>query len=122
MNIIHMMKNSIDLSEISLNLIQFHLIMQIIVIKHSIFNGSQQIHYCSFMDNFSQINLDSIIGNLQTLISQEIFKRDNQVEKSISAINSSEMIIKIQLEQNQELQKLLMILNKQMNIFNVLMI
>ncbi|CAD8171490.1 unnamed protein product [Paramecium octaurelia] len=72
------------------------------------FNDSQQMHYCSFMDNFSQINLESIIGNLQTLISQEIFKRDRlqkEVERSTSAIHSSEMLIKNWLEQNQELQK-----------------
>ncbi|CAD8082469.1 unnamed protein product [Paramecium sonneborni] len=72
------------------------------------FNDSQQMHYCSFMENFSQINLESIIGNLQSLISQETFKRDRlqkEVERSTSAIHSSEMLIKTWQEQNQELQK-----------------
>ncbi|CAK88970.1 unnamed protein product (macronuclear) [Paramecium tetraurelia] len=72
------------------------------------FNDSQQMHYCSFLDNFSQINLESIIGNLQTLISQEIFKKDKlqkEVERSTQALQSSEMLIKTWLEQNQELSK-----------------
>ncbi|CAD8162820.1 unnamed protein product [Paramecium octaurelia] len=72
------------------------------------FNDSQQINYCGFLDNFSQINLKSILGNLQTLISQEIFKKDrlqNEADRSIQVLQSSKMLIKNWLEQNQDLYK-----------------